>query len=346
MKRKAFQLFALVIASVSLFGISSVGASSNGLGVTPRRDYTIKAGSSVTDQLYVNNLSSTQALTVGVRLVDFGAADETGTPALNLSTNAPQTPWSLKPFMKVADGINVPAGKSAYIPFTITIPAGQGAGSYYSAVQYVAENSASQNKVNVAASSATLLFVNVPGNATESMSLLQFGAFKPSADDQSGSFSSFFFGSQPREMAYRVRNNGNVAEQPVGSLLVKNAFGKQALLLTNVNPKQQLALRGQTRRFQICLNSSQQNIQSQDGQNTTNQVCESPKLFPGRYTATLDVFYGLPGSSQQEIAATATFWYLPWWFLVGILIIIAAIVFGVMWAYRKMTGNAHHKPRR
>jgi hypothetical protein len=344
MKRKVLQLFALAVAATSLFSVPIVSAASNGLGISPRKDFNIAAGSSVSDKLFISNLNNKQPLNVSLRVVDFKAQNETGTPALDLSENAPQTVWSIKPFIKLPDTVTIAAGKSTYVPFTISIPKGQGAGSYYSAIQYVAENSPTQKKVNVAASSATLVFVNVPGKATESLSLLQFGGFKASPDQQTGSFSNFFFTGQPEEVAYRVQNNGNVAEMPVGSLLVKNAFGKQVVLINNVNPKQELALRGQIRRFQICLKPETQTSTSSDGQKQTNNVCGNPKLLPGRYTALLDVFYGLSGN-QQEIRATATIWYLPWWFLVGLLVVVAVVVLGVMWLYRKFTKRSHHSGR-
>ena len=342
MKQKLLQLTALVCAVASLFAAAPASAASNGLGITPRKDYTVKAGDSVSDKLYVSNLSTNQDLDLSIRLVDFKAQDETGTPALDLSENAPQTPWSLKPFAKLPATLHLGAGKSTYVPFTITIPAGQGAGSYYSAVQFAAQNSPEQKKVSIAASSTTLLFVNVPGKATESLNLLRFGAFKPSADDQSGSFSSLFVASQPTVLAYRARNNGNVAEQPTGSIVVKNSFGKQVALIQDVNPKKQLALRGQIRRFEVCLKSEAKTV-TQNGQQSTEQVCGSAHLWPGRYTAQMDVFYGLSGNASQEIAATATFWYLPWWFLIGVLVVVAAVVFLAMWAYRKLTGRRRRR---
>lgn len=338
MKQRIARLIVLAIAVAMLGTTASVNAQSNGLGVTPRKDYTVKAGEHVNDKLFISNLSQKDDLRVSIRLVDFSAQDETGTPALELSPNAPQTPWSLKPFIKIANTLTVPAGKSTYLPFTVTVPQGQGAGSYYSAIEYVAENAQTQQKVNIAASTASLVFVTVPGKANEQLTFKQFGTFVPSADDQSGKFQNMFTASKPKVMAYRLQNNGNVAEQPQGSIIIKNMFGKTTKTIDKANPKNQLALRGQTRRFEVCINEGQQTTTASNGQPATQAVCKDPSLMPGRYTAKLAVLYGLNGNNTQEVVATASFWYLPWWSVASaaaLVLLIAALIWMVIRKLRK-----------
>lgn len=311
-------------------------AASNGLGITPRKNYTVQAGGHVSDTLYINNLSQTQPLIVSLRLIDFSAKDQTGSPNLNLKKDAPQTPWSVKPFVNLPSTVNIPAGKAVNVPITISIPATQGAGSYYSAIEYNAQNNPGQQNVTLAASSVSLLFVTVPGHAHEYMQLKQFGAFIPTDNDEHGSFSSWFFTSSPKVLSYLVQNQGNVAEEPTGSILVKNMFGKQAKLIEQANPKKQLALIDQTRRFDACLNQGAKTTKSSTGQDQTAVVCNPTHLMPGRYTADLAVFYGLNGNTNQEITATTTFWYLPVWFLIVVFVLIFFIVFGVFLLVRKI----------
>jgi len=313
-----------------------VHAASNGLGITPRKNYTLQSGAHVTDTLYINNLNKTQALTVSLRLVDFSAKNQTGEPNLDLRANAEQTAWSIKPFVKMPGSVTVPGGQAVNVPITISVPADQGAGSYYSAVEYTAQNTPGQQNVTLAASSVSLLFVTVPGHANEHMQLQRFGAFVPSSDGTSGNFSSLFFTSTPSTLAYVVQNQGSVAEQPTGSILVKNMFGKQVKVIEQANPKTQLALIGQTRRFEACMQQRNTVAKSASGQDQTNVVCESPHLMPGRYTAELAVFYGLNGNTNQEIVGTTSFWYLPAWFLVFLVIVLAALVLGIYLLQRKL----------
>src|SRR5690349_3560774 len=134
------RVMALLATVAVLLAAPGARAESNGLGISPRKDYTVQPGKSVSDTLYIRNLSLNQNLQVSIRIVDFGAANETGTPALHLGENDPQTPWSLKPFVKVQSSVKVAAGKSVNIPITVTVPGNQGAGSYYSAIEYTAQN--------------------------------------------------------------------------------------------------------------------------------------------------------------------------------------------------------------
>jgi hypothetical protein len=343
MRRKIQQIALLAVAIATLGSVAPVFAASNGLGVTPRKDYTIKPGHTVKDKLYISDLSTSEPLKVSINVVDFAASGEGGTPKLLLKKDQQPTPWSLKPYIHIPKTFTVKPSQSKYIPVKIHIPKDLGAGSYYSAIRYSAQNAQQQQKLNISASSTTLVFVNVPGKTKEHLQLKQFGAYVPKQNGQSGHFAKFSFGLKaPTELAYRVRNDGNVAERPTGSVVVSDTFGHQTSLIKNVNPNGHLALRGQTRRFETCLIPINQSDQSSDNKKPQKN-CPKPHLWPGRYTAKMSVFYGLPGNASQQIAAKATFWYIPWWFLIAILVVIAIIVFVVMSIYRKIT---RRKPKR
>ncbi|HKR81561.1 MAG TPA: hypothetical protein VJR27_01015 [Candidatus Saccharimonadales bacterium] len=345
MKNILKKLVAPVVATLLLTVIPALPAhaASNGLGITPRKNYTLQPGAHVSDTLYVNNLSQTQPLTVALRLVDFSAKDQTGSPNLNLTKNAPQTPWSVKPFVSMPSTVDVPAGKAVNVPITVSVPANQGAGSYYSAIEYTAQNSPGQQNVTLAASSVSLMFVTVPGHAHEYMQLKQFGAFIPTSDDEHGNFSSWFFTSPPKVLAYVVQNQGNVAEEPTGSIAIKNMFGKQVKLIDQANPKKQLALIDQLRRFEACVNPGTKTTKAASGQDQTTVICNPTRLMPGRYTAELAVFYGLNGNTNQEITATAAFWYLPIWFLIVVFLVLFLVVSGVYFLQRKLR-RSNRKP--
>jgi hypothetical protein len=335
--KKIARVVSLLVAAITLVSVSSVSAQSNGLGVSPRKDYTVQPGKTVKDTLYIRNLSLNQDLQVNIRIIDFGAANETGAPALQLDDNLPRTPWSLKPFVTVQESVKIAAGKSANVPVSITIPAKQGAGSYYSAIEYTAKNPETKEKVNIAASTASLMFVTVPGEANEKLVLKQFGMFVANQkDDTQGDFKSFYLGSTPKEFAYRLQNTGNIAEQPTGSLIVKNMFGATVKEVTDANPKKQLVLIGQTRRIQACLKTNV--LDSKDPSTTQSQnqnaSCDDPGLLPGRYTAQIALYYGLNGNTSQEILASTSFWYVPWWAVVVLAVVILLLVL-IGWLIRR-----------
>jgi hypothetical protein len=218
--------------SVALLPAFHALAQSNGLGITPKQQFTMKAGEQASNVLYLSNLSKTQTLRVKLTVVDFTAKDETGTPKLLQASDQPQTPWSLKPYLTIPDIVSVPPEGNKQIPFTLKLPASIGAGTYYSAVEYTATAGENQQQVNVAASTATLLFINVPGDVSELLTMKSFGMF------DNNKFKSFFQ-KQPQSFAYRITNSGNVAEQPAGSMIIKNMFGHIVAKVSNANPKGQ-----------------------------------------------------------------------------------------------------------
>jgi hypothetical protein len=329
-KPKVKTLFKIAVAafvsvSAALLPTLTAFAQSNGLGVTPKESFTMKAGTQATNVLYLTNLSKTQSLGVKLSVVDFTAQDETGTAKLLQASDQPQTPWSLKPYLTLPDFVSVPPDGTKQIPFTIKLPANIGAGTYYSAVEYTATAGQNQQQVNVAASSATLLFINVPGDVSELMTMKKFGM-----TDGNG-FKSWFQ-KQPESFAYRITNSGNVAEAPAGSLVIKNMFGHIVAKVSNANPKGQLALIGQTRRFTGCnLKSTAPEEIAKDSN------CKPFDLKPGYYTATLAVFYGQNGQQTRQIGATSHFWYLPWSFVIEALIVIALIAYFLTRLYSRAT---------
>jgi hypothetical protein len=319
----------VLLALVSVPMLAS--AQSNGLGVTPKVSFTMKAGTTASNTLFLANLNKNEPLNVHMTLVDFTFQDETGSPKLLEASDQPQTPWSLKPYVTIPDNVIVAPGASKQVPFTIKLPAEIGAGTYYSAVEYTASTGSGKQQVTIAASTATLMFINVPGNVTELLTMKSFGMYDPKA----GKFVSAFH-KQPTYFAYRLQNQGNLAEQPAGSMVIKNMFGHIVAKIDNANPKSQIVLIGQTRRFQGCNPKS---TATEDLPKDEN--CVPLSLKPGLYTASLAVFYGQNGQQTREIGATSHFWYLPWGFVLIAIAILAIIIYVL---YRLYTRG--HRRRR
>jgi hypothetical protein len=313
----ALALFLMVVSPVS------AATTSSGLSITPRKNLNIQPGSSVTDKLTIGNLDNGKDLNITFKIIDFTFTDETGTPKLFLADNAPQTTWSLKPFMTLPKSVTVPAGQTRTINYTVKIPKTQGAGSYYSAIQYAATGADGGN-VALSASGVTLVFVSVPGVVNEKMELKKLGAYQTNQNSASGKF-IFIAMDKPKQIGFTLKNMGNVAESPVGSMTLKPMFGGKAKTIEDINRISSLALLGQTRLFLTCIETEQQQVQFNGGTTNTTK-CKSPSLRPGRYT-----FYGQNGNSTHEIQAVAHFWYLPTWFLLAVL---AVILFIAYWGWK------------
>lgn len=335
------RFFSTIVAALAVFFIAlqaapasaATGSGSSGISITPRKNYIINPGQTITDKLTIGNLDTTTDLHLQLRMIDFTFTDQTGTPKLFLADNAPTTPWSLKPFTTLPKTVDVSAGASKTVSYTITMPKNQGAGSYYSAIYYQA---AGANGGNVAlnASGVTLAFVSVPGTVKESLTLQKLGAYNSFDNGTTGSFVFIDTNQQPQMIAFSLKNEGNVFESPAGSVIIKDMFGHQVANVS-VNTASSLALLGQTRLFTSCIKTVQQQIQLEGG-TSKNTACTNPGLKPGRYTANLDVFYGQNGNQTKEVTGTASFWYLPWWFIVLVLVILLAIAGGIWWLQRKI----------
>lgn len=330
MKRftRLFAVFA-VLAGLLISQASQIAAQSNALAITPRKDYTLKPGESVGDTLSITNQDTTNPLQLRLSIVDFTSQDETGTPQLLREENAEPTAWSLRQFVTLPEQVSIPAGGTVQVPIRVEIPEDIGAGSYYSAIEYASVADQEENRLNISASSVTLMFVKVPGLAKQQLTFEQFGTFVPDNNGTDGTFAGLFFSDRPKVMSYRLANEGNVAEQPNASVVIRNFAGDEVYTISNANPKNQLALRDQTRRFDACILPETVEQVAGNGNSVQAVVCADTDFTPGRYTAELSVLYGENGNETREITAKASFWYLPWWFL-GIVIVGIAITAAVV----------------
>lgn len=341
--RIATGLLTLVLLTTLL--PASSFAQSTGLRINPRSDLVVKPGDTQSASLLISNLNKNVPVTVDLSIIDFKPLDESGTPTPILEENVEPTAWSLIPYIKVPKTVELGVGETKYVPFTVTIPQGLGAGSYYSAIKYDPQPSQGQSTVVISGAPMQLVFVTVPGKATELMNLKNFGTYVNNKKKSDGEFVSIFTNTKPQKMAYLLENLGNVAESPTGSMIIKNIFGSKVLSVDNINPKANLALIGQTRRFEVCFKSERVKIK-QDGRTTTIEDCKDPGFAPGLYKAEMALYYGIGGSTTQEIKATASFWYLPWWsigLLLGILAIVAYVIYRIR---QKLVGSIRHKRQR
>lgn len=320
--------FAVLVATAYTLPAQQASAvSSAALSITPKKNYTIEAGKSIKDKLVVRNLDAAVPLNLSLRVVDFTFTDDGGTPKLMLAEDAPQTTWSLKPFLTVPKTVTIPPNGTKSLDMSVAIPAGHGAGSYYSAIVYSAgSGDGDTGNVGLNASGVSLVFTQIPGKVNEDLKPEKFGAYTFGEDGKKASY-IFIATDMPKMMAYTLKNDGNVTEAPVGSIKLKSIFGKE-YAINDVNPNKSLALIGQTRTYTSCIQLSDKEVDF-NGRKTKSTSCEDPGLWPGMYTATLELFYGQNGNNTQEIVKTATFWYLPWWFILVVTVVLLVVAFYV-----------------
>lgn len=340
--------FVIAIAIASLApALPTLAVSSASLSIVPKKNYTIEPGKTIKDTLVIRNLDANEPLELALRVVDFTFTDDGGTPKLMLASDAPQMTWSLKPFMSIPESVTIAPKSTKTIDMSVAIPAGHGAGSYYSAIVYSSGASDGGN-VGLSASGVTLVFTSIPGKVNEALKLEEFGAYHAAKAGQAAKYSVFTV-DKPEMIAYTLKNTGNVTESPVGSIILKDIFGRETVI-NDVNPNKSLALIGQTRTFTACIKLESETV-AFNGSNSRSTACTEPSLLPGIYTASLDIFYGQNGNNTNEITKTTTFFYFPVWFI--ILSIIVLVIAGLyvrkaVHAVRRKLGGGktYRKPSR
>lgn len=317
-------LAVVITVANTMLGLTAFAQSSASLSIVPKKNYVIEAGETQKDKLTIRNLDNTRSLSLTLRVVDFSFTDDGGTPKLFLDENAPQTTWSLKPYLKVPETVTIPKGTSKTLDMSVSIPKGHGAGSYYSAIVYSSGAPSGGGNVGLSASGVTLVFTQIPGKVNENLKLEKFGAYTEATASKPANY-VFFATEEPHRIAYTLKNNGNVTEAPVGSIVLKGWLG-EPITIENVNPSGSLALIGQSRTYTTCIKLKETDVDF-SGNKTQAKTCTSPGLWPGMYTATLDLYYGQNGNNTQEVTGTAIFWYLPWWFIIVFFIVLAVLIY-------------------
>jgi hypothetical protein len=314
----------IALSTAILPATNASAAGSASLSIVPKKTYVINPGQTITDTLTIRNIDSTNQLDLNLRVVDFTYNDDGGTPKLMLAEDAPQTTWSLKPFLYVPESVSIPPHGSKTVQISLKAPKNQGAGSYYSAIVY-STGAADGGNVGLSASGVTLVFTSIPGKVNEKLTLEKLGAYQQAT---AGSPARFVYvaTTKPDSIAYTLNNQGNVTEAPVGSITLRDWFG-HVTTINEVNPNQSLALIGQTRTFTACIKMQQENV-ALSGQTVKSTACASPSLWPGYYKISADLFYGQNGNNTQELTQQASFWYLPWWFV--IIVIVGLVVLFIM----------------
>lgn len=325
---------AVLMGTIYLVPADVVSAvSSSSLSIAPKKEYEIYPGKSVHDTINISNMDSASPLNLSMRVIDFSYTDNGGTPKLMTDPNAPLTTWSLRDYMEVPKTVTVKPGGSTKVDINIDIPAGHGAGSYYSAIIYSSGTGEGAGQVGLNASGVTLVFVTIPGKVKEDLQATKLGAYNSDVTDGDLSGYTYFNAKMPDTIGYTLKNSGNVTEAPTGSITIRDIFGRTRTI-NEVNPNGLRALIDQTRTFTVCIQAKDEKV-SIGGSTVKAKTCDNPGLWPGYYRVSLDLFYGQNGNLTQEITKNAGFWYLPWWFILVSLVALIALTLFVWRLYNR-----------
>jgi hypothetical protein len=250
-------------------------------------------------QLNLRDVSASDLVVTG-QVNDFVAAGEDGTPKILLDPNQ-TSPFSMKTWVSALPKLLMKSREIRTIPVTISIPANASPGGHYGVIRFSGTPPGlSGTGVSLSASLGALVLITVSGNITHSLSLASLTAEK-------GGKAHSLFESAPINFVTRLKNTGNIQEQPSGNIIFKDMFGK-TIAGQNINIPPHYVLPDSIRRFESPLDKS---------------VIGNKRLF-GRYTATLTAHYGTDG--KQTLTHTISFWVIPYR-LIGFIIVVLVVGF-------------------
>lgn len=315
MATSAFALIAVFVAGPAL---AQTQQSGNGFRISPvRQEFTIEKGKS--DVLNMTLENPADAPTTARAIVnDFIASDkEDGEPRLILDDSAEAPKNSFKTLVQPIGDVQLGPKEKKEITVTIKIPENAHSGGYYGAVRFApVSQETGPGNVGLTASVGTIVLVRVPGNLTERLDLLEL------TSGQNGKAKSFIT-SGDVSVITRLKNEGDIHVKPFGKLVVKNMFGKVVyegeFNVGDTEDSRANILPGSTRKFENAIGK---------------------QSLLGRYT--IEANLGFSQGSGDLISAKTSFWYMPVWALIVLLLIVVAIVGGGYMLYRKF---AVGKPR-
>lgn len=306
----------------------SAAPTNSGLQISPTRtDLSMKPGEVRTFKITLKNVTNGKIVAKAF-LNDFESDNDSGQPRLIIDPSK-RTERTLVNYLSGLQDVTLEVGQSKEVELTMSLPANTAPGGYYGAVRYAAipANQAptlTERQISLTASVASLILLEVSGPVTQGLRIDSINLIsKPTKDSKAKT--GTFFTTAPNKLALHLTNTGNNFAQPIGTVSIKK--GKKVVYKYEVNnPELQL----------------KSNILPKSSRTFTDDIKNVSSI--GRYQVVANLSYKQGG---EVITQTKTFWVIPKAFLIGFLILIAALVAALAYIYfkRRATVTSHRKKR-
>lgn len=302
----------LFVAAATVIGFSTPSFAQAGTGqaleiAPPVISLTADPGQTITTNISLRDISSGDLLVTN-EVNDFVAGGEDGTPRVILDEDS-SNPYSLKSWITTIPQILLKPKEIKSIKVTISVPANASPGGYFGVIRFTGTPPELEGTgVSLSASLGSLILIKINGDAKEQLAIEDFYVAN---GDSKGSL----FEATPLNFVERIKNTGNIQEQPAGLVTIKDMFGNVVATLPVNQPPRDI-LPDSIRKFEQPLDSS---------------VIGNRILF-GYYTASLDVTYG---AEKQTLTSSTSFWIIPYK-LIGLVIVLLIVGFlGLRFAIRR-----------
>lgn len=292
----------LIAATPAVRAQSAAPGSGQALEIGPPvLSLTADPGQVITATISLRDIS-TSDLVVTNQINDFVAGGEDGTPRVILEEDA-SSPFSLKTWITPIPQTTLKPKEIKNINVTITVPSNASPGGYFGVIRFTGTPPELEGTgVSLSASLGSLVFLKVNGDAKEELGIEEFYI-------QSGGTRGVLFEATPLNFVERIKNTGNIQQQPSGLVTIKDMFGNVVATLPVNQPPRDI-LPDSIRKFEQPLDSS---------------VIGNRILF-GYYTADLEVTYGVDG---KKLSSSTSFWIIPYK-LIGLVIVLLIVGFLVL----------------
>jgi hypothetical protein len=275
----------------------------------PLLTLTANPGQTVKATLQLRDVAKTD-LIVTNEVNDFVASGESGTPKILTDKDDANNPFSLKSWIVALPSFQLAPGKIQTLNVSINVPANASPGGHYGVIRFTGTPPKLEGTgVSLSASLGTLVLLTVNGNLKHKLSVEQFAT-------TNGTNTKGIFESAPVNFEARLKNTGNVQEEPTGNIMVTDMFGK-TVGGVNINVPPHNILPNSIRKFTAVMDKT---------------VIGTKHLF-GKYTAELNVSYG--GGKQTVLTDRITFWVIPYKLIAAIIVILIAGFFGLRYGLRR-----------
>ncbi len=316
----------LVLVAISLPILLTAVATAqtptgSGLSISPTlSEFTLKPGQADKVDITLKNIT-VNPLNAIATINDFESDNSTGNPQLISDTEEP-SPNSIRKFIVGLDNVPLAIGEQKKVTVTIQVPKDTPAGAYYGVIRYKASpavpgSAPAPGEVSLSASVGTIVLVTVPGQIKEQVQLTGIKVYN---GPKNAPRESTLFFSQPNRVGVEVNNLGNGFTKPYGTVEVSRTFGGRVY---------SYQLNGQKVKSNVLPNSKRTFI---------NEIKNVDK--PGRYTVTANVSYG---QGSDVLVLSKSFWYLPAWLFIAILVIVGILVVAVLYARRRYKKGTHQR---
>lgn len=321
--KKPYTFLLSLALLVGLFGpalpVSAQANTSQALEIAPPViNLSANPGETVKTHISLRDVSNGKLIVKG-QVNDFVAGGEDGTPKILVEEDE-ESPYSLKSWIAPLPELLLKPRQIENLPVTIKVPANAAPGGYYAVIRFTATPPELDNSgVSLSASLGALILLKVNGEAKEGLSIEEFSVNK-------SGHAGPVFESAPLQFVERLKNTGNVHEQPSGQITITDMFGKKVATV-NINLPPRNILPQSIRKFEQPLDSA---------------VLGDKQLF-GQYKAELKVTYG---SSKQVVTATQTFWVIPYTLIGVALLGLVIAIFGLRFFIKRYNRHIIRKAQK